>query len=178
VVIASWPPEPPDELVTVTVTVAVVEPTKFVAVSVYVVVALGLTLVELLPLVEVNDPGAIVRLEAPLVVQLSVLVVPEVMLAGLAANEVIVGAELDGPPPTTEVAPDPQPANATHTIKAMADAYTTGFDQCDFDRLRKSVESRLELFNPLSSLTIVVISLVVLLESSYWGRANQRLTER
>jgi hypothetical protein len=39
----------------------------------------------------VNVPGVIAILAAPVVVQLSVLLEPELMLAGLALNEVIVG---------------------------------------------------------------------------------------
>jgi hypothetical protein len=57
-----------------------------------VVVATGLTLVEPLADVEVNVPGAIAMLVAPVVTQLRVLLEPEAMLAGLAVNDVIVGA--------------------------------------------------------------------------------------
>jgi hypothetical protein len=57
------------------------------------VVAVGLTLVEPLPEVDVNVPGAIEILVAPVVAQLSVLPEPDFMLAGLAVKEVIVGAE-------------------------------------------------------------------------------------
>ena len=38
-----------------------------------------------------NVPGVIAILAAPVVAQLSVLLEPELMLAGLALNEVIVG---------------------------------------------------------------------------------------
>jgi hypothetical protein len=62
-----------------------------VAVSVKVVVAVGLTLVEPLAEVEVKVPGAMVMLVAPLVDQLSVLLEPEVMVAGLEVNELIEG---------------------------------------------------------------------------------------
>jgi len=41
--------------------------------------------------VEVNVPGVMAILAAPLVVQLSVLLEPESMLAGLAVKELIVG---------------------------------------------------------------------------------------
>ncbi|MGA2859361.1 MAG: hypothetical protein ABSE40_21035 [Candidatus Sulfotelmatobacter sp.] len=40
-----------------------------------------------------NVPGEIEILDAPVVDQLSVLLVPDFMLAGLAVKEVIVGAE-------------------------------------------------------------------------------------
>jgi hypothetical protein len=56
-----------------------------------VVVAVGLTLVEPLADVEVKEPGEMATLVAPDVVQLSVLVEPELMLVGLAAKELIVG---------------------------------------------------------------------------------------
>jgi hypothetical protein len=57
------------------------------------VVAVGLTLVEPVAEVDVNVPGEIEILDAPVVDQLSVLLVPDFMLAGLAVKEVIVGAE-------------------------------------------------------------------------------------
>jgi hypothetical protein len=54
-----------------------------------VVVADGL--VEPLAEVEVNVPGVMARLVAPVVTQLSMLLVPEVTLAGLAVKELITG---------------------------------------------------------------------------------------
>jgi len=56
-----------------------------------VVVAVGLTLVEPLAAVEVNIPGVIPILVAPLVAQLTLLLAPEVILEGLAVKELIVG---------------------------------------------------------------------------------------
>jgi hypothetical protein len=56
-----------------------------------VVVAVGLTLIEPLADAEVNDPGAMATLVAPLVAQLSTLLEPEVILAGLAVKELMVG---------------------------------------------------------------------------------------
>jgi hypothetical protein len=58
-----------------------------------VVVSVGLTLVEPLADVDVNVPGVMEMLAAPLVDQLSVLLEPEFMLSGRAVNELIVGAE-------------------------------------------------------------------------------------
>jgi hypothetical protein len=55
-----------------------------------VVVAVGLTVVEPLAAVEVKVPGVMAMLVAPLVAQLSVLLVPEVMLVGLAVKELMV----------------------------------------------------------------------------------------
>lgn len=54
-------------------------------------VAVGLTFVEPLAEFEVNVPGVMLRLDAPVVVQLSVLLAPAVMLAGLAVNELTTG---------------------------------------------------------------------------------------
>jgi hypothetical protein len=56
-----------------------------------VVVAVGLTLVEPLADVEVNVPGVMAILVAPVVAQLNVLLEPEAMLAGLAVKLVMVG---------------------------------------------------------------------------------------
>ena len=55
------------------------------------VVAVGLTLVELLANVEVNVPGVMAILVAPAVAQISVLLEPEVILVGLAVNELMIG---------------------------------------------------------------------------------------
>jgi hypothetical protein len=56
-----------------------------------VVVAVGLTLVEPLADVEVNVPGVMASLLAPVVTQLSVLLEPEVIREGLAVKELISG---------------------------------------------------------------------------------------
>jgi hypothetical protein len=55
------------------------------------VVSVGLTLVDPLAAVDVNVPGTIEMLVAPLVAQLSLLLCPFVMLDGFAVNELIVG---------------------------------------------------------------------------------------
>ena len=55
------------------------------------VVAVGLTPVEPLADADVNVPGVIARLVAPVVTQLNVLLEPVVMLAGLAVKELMVG---------------------------------------------------------------------------------------
>jgi hypothetical protein len=81
----------PPVAATVTVAVAVFEPAPFIAVSVYFVVADGLTVVEPLALDEVNVPGVMPMLVAPDVVQLKVLVWLELMFVGSAVNELIVG---------------------------------------------------------------------------------------
>ena len=55
------------------------------------VVAVGLTVVEPLAAAEVNVPGVMAMLVAPVTVQLSVLLEPEVMLVGFAVKELMVG---------------------------------------------------------------------------------------
>jgi len=57
-----------------------------------VVVAVGLTLVEPLADVDVNVPGVMAILVAPLVAQFSVLLEPELIVVGLAVKPLIVGA--------------------------------------------------------------------------------------
>ena len=52
---------------------------------------MGLTLVEPLADEAVNVPGVMATLVAPAVVQFKVLLEPEVMAAGLAVKELIVG---------------------------------------------------------------------------------------
>ncbi len=88
---------------TVTVAFDVTEPVEFVAVSVYVVVAVGLTLVDPLAEADVNDPGEIETLVAPDVDQLKVLLPPALMLEGEAVNELIVGAAGAAGVPTVTV---------------------------------------------------------------------------
>jgi hypothetical protein len=64
------------------------------------VVALGVTEVEPLAIADVNPPGLIPMLVAPLALQLSVLLAPALMPDGVAAKELTVGiggvAGLDG----------------------------------------------------------------------------------
>lgn len=80
-----------DSVVTTIVVFAVVEPAAFVAFSVYVVVAVGLTVVDPVSDVEVKAPGVIATLVASAVDQLSVLLAPAVMLAALAEKVLILG---------------------------------------------------------------------------------------
>jgi hypothetical protein len=62
-----------------------------VAVSVYVVVAVGLTGLEPLADVDVKVPGVIATEVAPVVAQFNVLLPPTLRLAGLAAKDLIRG---------------------------------------------------------------------------------------
>jgi hypothetical protein len=67
------------------------------------VVVVGLTLVEPLAEVEVNEPGVMASDVAPLVIQLRLLLDPELMLVGFAEKEVIVGFAGVAVPVTTTV---------------------------------------------------------------------------
>jgi len=79
-----------------------------------VVVAVGLMLVEPLVDVDVNVPGVMAIVDAPVAAQLSALLVPEFMLVGFAVKEVIVGTE---PFPVSEV--DPQPTSPMQPNRMM-----------------------------------------------------------
>lgn len=85
------------------------------------VVAAGVMLLEPLDAVDVNVPGVMAILVAPADAQLSVTVVPEFMLAGAAAKEVIVGA--DPFPGDGFVAP--QPASPAQAIRIRTSARTS-----------------------------------------------------
>jgi hypothetical protein len=78
--------------VTVTTNVAVAEPVVFVAVKVYVVVAVGLRTTVPLADVDANVPGVMATLVAPAVAQLTVVVEPLMIDAGLTEKELMVGA--------------------------------------------------------------------------------------
>lgn len=79
------------------------------------VVAVGLTIVEPLADVDVNDPGVMETLVAPRVPQLSWLLPPELIVVGLAVKEPIVGAAALAGAAIDGVV-EPQPAS-----KAQAD---------------------------------------------------------
>ena len=76
---------------TVTVMDATADPAPFVAVSVYVVVAVGLTATD--EPVTVPTPGLILRLLAPVTFHDSVLEVPAVIEAGSAPKLVMPGRD-------------------------------------------------------------------------------------
>ena len=78
---------------TETVVLEVVEPEELVADSVYVVVDAGLTDTEPLALALVSAPGLMETVVAPLLTQLSVVLEPGLMLAGMALNDEIIGAD-------------------------------------------------------------------------------------
>ena len=65
---------------------------------------MGLTLVEPLAAVDVNVPGEIATLVAPVVAQVKVLLEPCVMVAGLAVNEEMTGLPTAGFTVTVAVA--------------------------------------------------------------------------
>ena len=80
-------------------------------------VAAGDTEVEPLPEVDVNPPGLIAMLVAPLAAHVNVLLDPELMLAGLAEKELIDGGgggEVFAPPA------DPAQPTMLHSDRIMA----------------------------------------------------------
>lgn len=81
------------------------------------VVAVGLTLVEPVADAEVNAPGVIAMLVAPVVDQLRVALAPGLMPVGFAANEVIVGI---GAFPVDELDAPPQPVSPAHARRKQA----------------------------------------------------------
>ena len=83
-------------------------------------------LVEPLADAEVNVPGVMARLVAPVVAQLSVLLAPEVMLAGSAVKEVIVGMEPFPEGEFDEVAPQPASPTQANKIRARTAAQRFG----------------------------------------------------
>ena len=99
---------------TVMVIIFVEEPAVFVAVNVYVIVAVGLTLVDPLARVDVKVPGIIAILAAPLVAQFSVVLAPAFMVVSVAPNDEIAGTAPCGcfPEPLTLAHP-PNPSAAT-----------------------------------------------------------------
>ena len=78
--------------VTVTVNIDAAVPVLFVAVSVYVVVTIGLRTTEPLADVDANVPGVTAMPVAPVAAQFRVVVEPAMIDAGLAENVLIVGA--------------------------------------------------------------------------------------
>jgi hypothetical protein len=80
-----------------------------------VVVAVGLMVVDPLAAVDVNVPGVMAIVVAPVDVQLRVLLVPEFMLVGFAIKELMAGREAF---PVGAV--EPQPISATPAKRTMA----------------------------------------------------------
>jgi hypothetical protein len=97
-----------------------------------VVVAVGLTLIDPVAAVDVNVPGVMAMVVAPLAVQLSVLPAPALTLVGFAVNAVIAGI---APFPDDEVLDElpPQPNNPKQTTnRALAQTTNlTEFPACE-----------------------------------------------
>jgi hypothetical protein len=87
-----------------------------------VVVDVGLTDREPLADVEVNMPGVIEILPAPVLAQLSMLLAPALMLAGMAAKAVIIGTEPDvgGGDVVLESEPVDEPPQLASTVHASS----------------------------------------------------------
>jgi hypothetical protein len=83
-------------------------------------------LVEPLAAVDVNVPGAMAILLAPVAAQLSVLLAPELMLVGLAVKEAITGTE--PLPGGKEEFVTPQPASPAQAIRVRSSEPTDSFE--------------------------------------------------
>jgi hypothetical protein len=102
----------------VTVAEDVVVPDVLLTASVYVVVDVGLTLVEPVADADVSVPGVIAMLVAPVVTQLSVLAEPELIPAGFAVNDLIAGADPAVGPVAVESGVLPEPPQPVTPINA------------------------------------------------------------
>jgi hypothetical protein len=112
-----------------------------------VVVAVGLTLVEPLADAELNASGEIEIVVAPLVAQLSVVLVPELMVAGFAVNDAIDGREplLGGV--LTEVAVPAQPLKPKQASKITTSAWKSKREEWRSRKPRFVTQNRLGIAN-------------------------------
>src|ERR1700722_9922993 len=96
----------------------------------------GLTLVEPPAELDVKLPGVMAIVVAPLADQLTVLLAPELMLVGLAENEVIEGFEVLFPDDAVDA--PLQPANQTQTDRTNISAQRVAIEICEpsFNLLR------------------------------------------
>ena len=83
--------------------------------------AVGLRLVEPLADADVNVPGVMAMLVAPVAAQLSVLLAPELMLAGFAVKAAITGAETL-PEDQLDEFPETQPVTAAQVKRTRTSA--------------------------------------------------------
>jgi hypothetical protein len=140
-----------------------------------VVVTVGLSLVEPLVDVDVNVPGVMAILVAPVVAQFSMLLVPEFMLVGAAVKDVTFGAE---PPGEVDA---PQPASPTQTRRARVSAKRSSPPELSPHWLSLFLQNELRESIPEpfvadghTSLVISELSclLVASTESDSWSRSN------
>jgi hypothetical protein len=102
----------------------------------------GVIVVEPLADVDVNDPGVMAMLEAPVAAQLSELLVPKLMLAGFAAKEVIIGA---APVPLGALVElvEPQPASAAQANRISASKLNFSLEESRPGAPRKCLPKKL-----------------------------------
>lgn len=116
------------------------------------VVAAGLTLIEPLADVDVNVPGVMAIDVAPVAVQVNVLLAPELIPAGLAANAEMVGV---GPRSVDEF-DEPQPDSPTRAMRMRTDLQALAAETIGPQEMRSSMHVEfVELFasRTASSLT-------------------------
>ena len=132
---------------TVTVSVAVAEPAALLAVRVYVVVTVGLMLVEPLAAAEVYVPGEMLIFAAPAATQFSVLLEPELILAGFAVKEAIVGTV----PAAKEELDEPQFTKAAQASRMRTIAQAVVSKGMVLRKLSLSLHEMFDNFDPRSS---------------------------
>jgi hypothetical protein len=120
--------------------------------------------------VEVNVPGVMAMLVAPVVAQLSVLLEPEAILVGLAAKDVIVGTE-----PFPEGEPDelaePQAARPAQAHRVRTSAQRCSPEESSRQELGLYLQNELEesIRNPFAAVghtSLVMLDLSCLLAAS------------
>jgi hypothetical protein len=123
-----------------------------------VVVAAGLTLADPLADMEVNVPGVMAILIAPVLVQLRVLLAPEFMVVGFAAKDVIAGtAPFSGDEPDEP----PQPANPAQANRVRKSAQRDSPDKQSRRELEVFLQSAVEsMYAPCIAVTCLTFDIV------------------
>jgi len=102
-----------------------------------VVVAVGLAFVEPLANVEVNVPGVIAMLTTSVVVQLSVLLAPELIPVGFAAKELIAGVDCGLFPVGDVDAPQAARPTQVRRTRARVVCFGAGVSRSRIEKLRQ-----------------------------------------
>jgi len=130
-------------------------------------------LVEPLVEAEVNVPGVMAILVAPAAAQLSVLVVPELMLDGLATKDAIVGKVPFSEDELDEI-PEPQLARPTQANRMRAREQSVSPEEARLQGVSLFLLS--ELGTSIDALLVAVgyTSLVIAIGVSYWPQVQNK----
>ena len=130
-------------------------------------------LVEPLVEVEVNVPGVMAILVAPAAAQLNVLVVPELMLDGLATKDAIAG-RVPFPEDELDEIPEPQLARPTQANRMRAREQCVSAEQARFHGVSLFLLG--ELGEPIDARFVAVgyTSLVIAIGVSYWPQVQNK----